>query len=141
MPVRASTSVVIYDGDCALCRAAAAWLRRHDLLWRLDLRPISSVTEVRGHRFARDDLEREMHVVSRDNTVHRGFRAWRVIAREVPVLRPLHPLLWLPGIAFAGDRVYRWVAGHRVLISRRLGLDRQAAGCGCGRSTGACDRP
>ena len=135
----ASTLVVIYDGDCGFCTATAAWVQRHDLHWRLDLRPIADVSEVRGHHFARDDLEREMHVVDAHGVVLRGFRAWRAIARELPVLRPLSPLLWLPGVRVVGDRVYAWVAGHRALISRWCGLDRDAA-CSASPTPRACDR-
>jgi predicted DCC family thiol-disulfide oxidoreductase YuxK len=70
-----------------------------------------------------------MHVVDGTGRVARGFRAWRRIAREVPLLLPVWPFLWLPGVAPIGDRVYSWVAAHRQAISRRLGFDACCAAC------------
>ena len=117
---------VIYDGECAFCTAAAGWLMRRDRRLRLRLEPIADVVEVHGRRLQRDALEEEMHVVDRRGRVHAGFRGWRRIAREVPVLRPLWPLLWLPGARLLGDPAYRWVAAHRSWLSRVLGIARRA---------------
>lgn len=116
--------VVIYDADCAFCRAAAGWIMRHSDDRKLLLEPITDVVVVRGARLARAVLDAEMHVVDADGHVERGFRAWRRIAREVTWLRPVWPFLWLPGVAPTGDRVYRWVAAHRAWLSRTLRLDR-----------------
>ena len=129
MPDTDSALVAIYDAGCAFCRAAARWVRRHDRRNRLRFESIADVVNVRGHEFGRVDLYAEMHVVDRGGRVHRGFRAWRRIAREVPILMPLLPLLWLPGASIVGDRVYRWVAAHRSMISRRLRLERRIGSC------------
>jgi predicted DCC family thiol-disulfide oxidoreductase YuxK len=122
--------VVIYDGDCAFCTAAARWLERRDHRRRLRLEPIADVVEAHGCRLQRDALEDEMHVVDPAGRVHSGFRGWRRIAREVPVLRPLWLLFWLPGARLIGDPVYRWVAGHRSWLSRLIGFRRRRAGDG-----------
>ena len=111
---------VIHDADCAFCIASARWLQQHDSRLRLRFTPIADVVDVGGVRLRRADLEREMHVVDRRGRVHRGFRAWRRIARDVPTLRPLLPLLWLPGASLIGELAYRWVAAHRTTLSQRL---------------------
>jgi predicted DCC family thiol-disulfide oxidoreductase YuxK len=124
-----SALVAIYDAGCGFCRAAARWLQRHDRRKRLWLEAIADVVDVRGHHFERADLDAEMHVVDRRGRVHRGFRAWRRIAREVPILVPLLPLLWLPGASVLGTAVYRWVSTHRSVISRRLGFEHGIGSC------------
>jgi predicted DCC family thiol-disulfide oxidoreductase YuxK len=126
---RSDTLIVIYDAECAFCRAAARWLQRHDRRGRVQLEPIADVVDVRGRRLYRSALEEEMHVVDAGGRVHRGFRGWRRIAREVPVLRPVWPLLWVPGATLIGDPVYRWVADHRSWLSRLLRLGRRCPGC------------
>jgi acetyl esterase len=125
MPETESTLVVIYDASCAFCRTAARWLQRHDRWTRLRFEPIADVVETRGHQFGRAALDAEMHVVDGGGRVYRGFRAWRRIVRDVPILMPLLPLLWLPGASLVGDRVYHWVAAHRSKIGRSLGLERR----------------
>jgi predicted DCC family thiol-disulfide oxidoreductase YuxK len=121
--------VVIYDDDCAICRAAAGWLERHDRHGRLRLEPIADVVAVRGLRLSRADLDVEMHVVDSNGHVERGFRAWRRVAREIPLARSIWPFLYLPGVAPIGALVYRWVAGHRVWLSRALRFDPCDASC------------
>jgi predicted DCC family thiol-disulfide oxidoreductase YuxK len=129
MPETESTLLVIYDASCMFCRAAERWLRRHDRWTRLRFEPIADVVDTRGHHFGRAVLDAEMHVVDGGGRVYRGFRAWRRIVRDVPILMPLLPLLWLPGASLVGDRVYHWVAAHRSVIGRRLGLERRIGSC------------
>jgi predicted DCC family thiol-disulfide oxidoreductase YuxK len=112
--------LVIYDAECTFCCAAARWLERHDRRGRLRLAPISEMVSLRGAPIRRSVLEAEMHVVDAEGRIERGFRAWRRIARELPVLRPVRPMLSMPGADAMGERVYRWVAAHRIGLSRLL---------------------
>lgn len=114
--------VAIYDGDCGVCSAMAAWLVRRDRRGHVVVLPIRDTVEVGGRCLLRADLEREMHVVDASGRIYRGFAAWRRIARELPLLRPLTPFLHAPGVSRVGDAVYRCIAGHRHGISRLLGL-------------------
>jgi hypothetical protein len=54
-----------------------------------------------------------MHLVAPDGRRVRGFLAFRALTAVVPALWPLAPLLRLPGVAPAGDRIYRFVAARR----------------------------
>jgi predicted DCC family thiol-disulfide oxidoreductase YuxK len=132
----AAALVVIYDAGCAFCCATARWIQRRDRRRRLRLEPIADVVEVRGLRIPRAVLEVEMHVVDAGGRMERGFRAWRRIAREVPLLLPVWPLLWLPGVAPIGDRVYRWVAAHRTWLSHVLRFDACGPACSAPRGRG-----
>ena len=129
MPESDLAVIVIYDGGCAFCTAAARWLERQDRRRRLRLVPIADVVDLRGHHFVRADLDREMHVVDGSGRVYRGFRSWRRIASEVPILMPTLPLLWVPGMSAVGGRVYGWIAGHRSFISRVFRFTPRSAGC------------
>jgi predicted DCC family thiol-disulfide oxidoreductase YuxK len=108
---------VLYDAGCGLCTASMRWAHRHDRRGRIDWRPIADAVEVRGHRFGRDALDREMHAVDEAGRVYRGFTAWRRIAREIPLLMPLWPLLWIPPVPVVGRHAYRWIAAHRRTLS------------------------
>jgi len=114
--------VAIYDSDCGFCTAAVDWVRRHDRHDRVGFVPIAGEVTIRGRSFHRPQIDERMHAVDSQGRVHRGFKAWRRIARELPAVRPLWPLLMLPGASIIGERVYMLVANNRTRISRRLGM-------------------
>jgi predicted DCC family thiol-disulfide oxidoreductase YuxK len=106
---------IIYDGDCALCRKSIALLRKLDWLQRLEYvnardpqQPILQESPVVGA-----PLLEEMHLLTPGNRLHHGFRAFRWLAWRLPVFWLLAPLLYIPGIPWLGQRVYRWIARNR----------------------------
>ena len=108
--------VVYFDGACPLCvRTMRFWSA-------LDVR-----RALRASSFRHDDewrtlgvdaavLERRMHVRAvASGRVVAGFEAVRAVARVVPLLWPVLPLLWLAAHAGIGDRAYDYVARRRRL--------------------------
>lgn len=111
---------VYFDGMCPLCIRSVEALGVLDLSGRLrfnDLEALEAWPPLPGHPdVSLDDLRQELHVLAPDQSVHRGFFAFRRIARELPVLWPVLPLLYLPGASILGPRLYRRVAGSRVRL-------------------------
>jgi predicted DCC family thiol-disulfide oxidoreductase YuxK len=108
--------VVLYDGDCAFCRKSVALLKRLDWLGRLRFQSAREVDRLPPSRVPLDPdkLLAEMHVVTPDRTrAPAGFAAFRWIAWRLPLTLPLAPLLYLPGVSWVGNKVYRWVAKNR----------------------------
>ena len=108
--------IVVYDGRCGLCGRTMIWLRRMDV--RRRLRFADFTTEWTELQRAAPSLDRDrcaeaMHLIDRRGRITTGFDAFRRLARAVPPLWPLLPLLHLPGIAPIGRRVYAYVAAHR----------------------------
>lgn len=111
----AGQAIVLYDGDCPFCRKSVGWLKRLDWLGRLHFRsareaelPTATVP------LDRDKMLTEMHVLTPDRRrAPAGFAAFRWIAWRLPLTTPLAPLLYLPGVPWVGNRVYRWVARNR----------------------------
>jgi predicted DCC family thiol-disulfide oxidoreductase YuxK len=104
---------VYYDGGCGLCRRSIAIVAAGDVLGRVvyvdalgadDAELPSSVD--------RGALLRAMHAVSGDRC-WTGFDAWRALAARVPFLWPLLSVLYLPGVAPAGRRLYARIAARR----------------------------
>jgi len=111
---------VLYDGECGLCRAQARWLRRLDWCRRLRWEDFH-VTAAQGTcpaGLGRESLEQSLHVVAADGRVLRGFLAVRLLARCLPALWPLVPLLYIPGAASLGEPLYRLVARNRHRLVR-----------------------
>lgn len=114
---------ILYDGKCGLCTrtismlAACDWLRRLRLAdFRRDEERTTYASEI-----PYEALEREMHITLPDGRVFAGFDAFRQIAWHLPPLWIAVPLLYVPGVPFAGRRVYAWVAGRRRTCVHRVG--------------------
>jgi predicted DCC family thiol-disulfide oxidoreductase YuxK len=116
MATAAGQAIVLYDGDCPLCRKTTAILERLDWFGRLRFHNCRDTACIPPNT-AQLDPERmiqEMHVLTPDRTrAYAGFRAVRWIAGRVPVLWPLYLLLFIPGMPTVGQRLYPWVARNR----------------------------
>jgi predicted DCC family thiol-disulfide oxidoreductase YuxK len=126
-PVSTERAVVLYDGHCAFCRKSVELLHRLDWLKRLrfaDARDPAQVPSVRAwspdHALTGLDPARlleEMHVLTADGRrVYHGFAALRWLAWRLPLLWPVAPLLYLPGVLPLGQRLYLWVARNRFRL-------------------------
>ena len=108
--------LVLYDGDCPLCRKTTSILKRLDWLHRLGFHNCRDTAGIPANSAHLDPARmiREMHVLTPDRTVaHAGFRAVRWISGRIPLLWPLYPLLFIPGMGRLGQRVYLWIARNR----------------------------
>jgi predicted DCC family thiol-disulfide oxidoreductase YuxK len=108
-------AIVLYDGDCPFCRRSVGIVRKLDWLGQL------------AYHSARDDLPPaevpldrakmldEMHALTPDRKrAYAGYAAFRWMAWRLPLTLPIAPLLYLPGVTWAGNKVYRWVARNRM---------------------------
>ena len=110
-------AVVLYDGDCPMCRKTTAILKRLDWRHRLQFHNCRDLGHIPANT-AHLDPERmiqEMHVLTPD----RGRGLFPVSARFAglpavfPPCWPLYPLLFVPGMARLGQRIYLWIARNR----------------------------
>src|SRR5436190_531910 len=100
---------VIYDGDCAFCRKSIAILRRLDWLHRLVFINARAPDEPLLHQppVAGAPLLDQMHALTPAGRLYGGYGAIRYISWLLPLLWPIAPVLYLPGVAQLGDRAYR----------------------------------
>jgi len=116
---RADHALVLYDGDCPLCRRSVALLRRLDWFGVLEYvsfrdayDPLLAQIPVQPER-----LQEEMHLlVPGVGTAYHGFAAFRWMAWRLPPLWPLAPLLSIPGVPRLGQRIYLWIARNRFRL-------------------------
>lgn len=110
---------VLYDGGCGRCARLVALLRRLDVRQRLNYRDLTRDWEAiaRAHPGLREEAcLREMHVVDAAGRITSGFDACRRLAWAVPAAWALLPLLYVPGVAPIGRRVYRRIAARRPRV-------------------------
>ena len=114
--------LVLYDGECPMCvfqMRVLSWLD-----WRnaLSLVPLSDprANEI-APEITREDLQEAIHSVTPEGRIYRGARAIRFVGMRLPLLMPVALFLWIPGVIWIAEIVYRWVSKNRLLLSRVFG--------------------
>lgn len=107
---------LIYDGLCPLCVRSMVFLDYLDARRRLrfvDLERDWSAAAATVPGLTQDEARHAMHLVGPDGEVYRGFFAFRALARLLPLMWPLLPLLHGPVASRLGQWSYSIVAGSR----------------------------
>jgi predicted DCC family thiol-disulfide oxidoreductase YuxK len=115
---------VLYDGNCGLCRASAARVRKIDPQGRIELLDLHDPTL--ASRFPQvnfDEAMRLMQAVDGGGRVYSGVDAWARIGKALPGWKFLAWVLLVPGIHFVAQRVYAWIARNRYRWNRELCQD------------------
>ena len=112
-------AVLVYDGDCSMCRASALWLMRLALEGgALEILPCRSPVRRERYPFIADETcMAAMQLVLPDGRVLAGADAAPEILRRIPCWRWLAVLFALPGARPFSRRAYAWIARHRMRIS------------------------
>ncbi len=105
---------VLYDGDCGLCRASVARLRRVDRGGRIELLDLHDPAAAqRFPQIDREEAMRWMQAVDPQGRVASGVDAWARIGLALPGWKWLAWILLVPGIHFVAARVYAFIARNR----------------------------
>jgi predicted DCC family thiol-disulfide oxidoreductase YuxK len=67
-------------------------------------------------------LDRAMHLVLSDGSVHAGAQALPLMLDRLPAGAVLKALFRIPGIPWLADRVYAWVAANRRRLAGSCGV-------------------
>jgi predicted DCC family thiol-disulfide oxidoreductase YuxK len=114
---------VVYDGQCGLCTQSVRLIRqldRRSVLEYVDAQDRAAVTN-RWPSLDLDAILGQIHVITPEGRVYIGYNGVRQVAGVLPRVRLIAPLMGWPGIAWVGDKVYRWVAAHRYQFNRVIG--------------------
>ncbi len=115
------TATLIYDGECAMCRASALWVMRLALSrGALEILPCRS--EPRRARFPQVSdaaCMTAMQLVLPDGRVLAGADAVPELLQRIRGLGWLATLFALPGAGPVARRFYAWVARNRMRLSCR----------------------
>ncbi len=113
-------AVVIYDGSCRLCRGTAEWLDWLDRRGQLAFLPLQDPrVQARYPDLSRKDLQQHVYVIDPRGARRHSAGAVRYLARRLPALWPLAPLLHLPGTMPLWHWLYTQVARRRRAFGRR----------------------
>jgi predicted DCC family thiol-disulfide oxidoreductase YuxK len=118
----AAVATLIYDAECAMCRASALWLMRRALsAGRLEIVPCrSSVRRAQFPQVAEETCLTAMQLVLPDGRILSGADAVPELLRRIRGWGWVAGVFALPGVRPLGRRVYAWVARNRMRISCTL---------------------
>jgi glyoxylase-like metal-dependent hydrolase (beta-lactamase superfamily II)/predicted DCC family thiol-disulfide oxidoreductase YuxK len=114
--------LAIYDEQCEICQAFVSWLRLLDRKHRVLALPI--VPEIISRLHPDLELEaclRELHVVTPQGAVCRGWAAVATLARLFPSTWVIGALGRIPPFRWIGNAGYRFVARNRYAVSKCRG--------------------
>ena len=101
-----------FDGKCGMCRRSTTFLRRLD--WFGNLRFVDFMSlPTHACPFALDDAMRGMPMRTRAGNVLFGFPAVRRALVRTPVGAVPAVLLYIPGVAWVGKKIYETIARNR----------------------------
>ncbi|HVX11931.1 MAG TPA: DUF393 domain-containing protein [Pirellulales bacterium] len=121
---RPGADVVIYDGHCRICTAQISRLARWDWGGRLSYLSLHDprVAE-RYPDLSHDALMKEMYVVDAAGRRRAGAVAVRRLARRLPTLWWLAPVLHVPGTLPLWQWLYRQIANRRYRFGTTTDCD------------------
>jgi predicted DCC family thiol-disulfide oxidoreductase YuxK len=113
---------VLYDGDCPLCTFQMRVITWLDWFNAIIVIPIADprAAEI-APEIKREDLMEAIHCVAKNGKIYRGARCIRFIGMRMPLAVPFALILWIPGIIYLAEIVYRWVSRNRLVLSRIFG--------------------
>ncbi len=111
--------IALYDGQCEICRASIGWVRFLDRDGIVDCVPLESVELAELHpELSLEECLRQLHVVTPEHTVLRGWDAVVGIAGVFPATRAVTTVDRVPGVHRLGERAYEFVAAHRYQLGK-----------------------
>jgi len=117
---RRASHAVFYDGACGLCQGTVGLLRSLDVVGRITYwDAVNDWPAIRRNFLHLDQAAclKDMHVTTARGRTLMGFDAYRALAWSLPLGWPLLPFLYLPGVAWAGRRLYGAIAAQRSRAS------------------------
>jgi len=113
--------IVLFDGNCTICRRTIATFQRFDILGRvcyINALDTPKLKELQLTWIEPAALMRDMHAVAGRKT-WKGYECYRTLALRIPILWPLWPLMWFWPVAVVGRMIYRKVADARACSIRK----------------------
>ena len=111
-------ATLLFDGHCGFCQHSVAKLRVLDPFGYLEPVDFHTVPDLASLHpdLTPQRCKSRMQLIEPDGRLSEGFLSVRRMSLRMPLLMPLAPLLYLPGMGWVGQRVYDWVAAHRDLF-------------------------
>ncbi|AGX05919.1 DUF393 domain-containing protein [Bacillus infantis] len=113
-------TMALYDNTCQLCQMTKKSFQKLDLLHRVDWVSLQKYEQEHGEiQFSSRELRKELHIITPEKKVLKGFYAVRRLLLLFPLTFVLGLFMHLPFASAAGVPVYRWIARNRHKLLRK----------------------
>lgn len=120
--MKPAPNTVLYDGDCPLCTFQMRVITWLDWFNTVRLIPIGDPRAAGiAPGISREDLQEAIHCITKNGKIYRGARCVRFIGMRMPLAVPFALILWIPGVIYLAEIVYRWISRRRLVLSRLFG--------------------
>ena len=126
--VQKERAVLIYDGECPVCRRIMAWIEENQKKDSFEAIPCRSDAARERFPFMEDMVcMRAMQLILPDGRILSGEKAVPEIVKRLKRYGPLAEVFRLPGSEMLSRALYRWLAAERYHVARVLfpGKDRR----------------
>ena len=121
--IRLTSLRMTFDGECDFCRSVLLVIRFGDVLRRIAFLDYHQPGRLAGTGVSFEEAEKAAVAIDERGRRYAGFYAFRQAALRLPVLLPVVPFLYIPGVPRLGETAYKWVTENRsrLPVARRYG--------------------
>lgn len=121
-------NILVFDGQCQYCIKSVEVLRRADLFNKvryIDLNKEIDLTNIHP-RLTKSLALSQLNLIDPSLKMAGGFYAVRRLAMICPLLWPLVPVFYLPGMGIVGSYIYKFIAKNRYFFHFNRTCDNHA---------------
>ena len=123
---KSGRAVLIYDGECPVCRKAVAWITENMRRGAFETIPCRSGEARKKFPFIEQAVcMKAMQLILPDGEVLSGEKALPEIVKRLKRYSPAAALFDLPGAEILARSFYRWFADNRYHIANLLFPDKK----------------
>ncbi|MCM3708181.1 MULTISPECIES: thiol-disulfide oxidoreductase DCC family protein [Cytobacillus] len=121
-------TIALYDGSCSLCKETKRIFKKLDWLNKVEWISLQDYEKMPGSlSFPRQDLRKELHLITPSGSVKKGYYAARRLLLLFPASFLISTFLYLPFTGLLGDPVYKWIAKNRHKFLKKKCDDRSCS--------------
>jgi predicted DCC family thiol-disulfide oxidoreductase YuxK len=123
---KSGRAVLIYDGECPVCRKTVTWIRENMRKDAFEMIPCQSEEARKRFPFVEQAVcMQAMQLILPDGAVLSGEKALPEIVKRLERYSPAAALFDLPGSEILARSFYRWFADNRYHIANVLFPDKK----------------
>jgi predicted DCC family thiol-disulfide oxidoreductase YuxK len=112
---------LLYDGNCGFCQRCIRILKKMDLFDTLHYEnfheSITANTTIPAG-LTKEQVLKRIYLVENGKNTWGGYSVFRRICWQMPMMMPLIPVIFFPGMGLLGPLMYAFVAKNRMCLGR-----------------------
>ncbi|WP_235822868.1 thiol-disulfide oxidoreductase DCC family protein [Cytobacillus massiliigabonensis] len=113
-------TTALYDRTCTLCKESKRMFTKLDWFRQIDWVSLQEYEKnEQAFAFDKASLRKELHIITSNGHVLKGFYAIRYLFLRFPLFFLLGAFLYLPFSYIIGNPIYQWIAKNRHKFLKR----------------------